>query len=163
MKREKSRIDWDAEAVAMADHVGHEMFAAHRGAMWWRRVGVSVVFGNDGYAVRSGGRFHEGELRPVDDPRPRREVALVREVLAKQGIEVLGFGTSSGNGYSWAMLVQTDDRAMLESVVWQAWDVACGGRSEIDPEMNAVHAGNLQLFHAREAIAHAVTPDHWAN
>jgi hypothetical protein len=101
-------IDWDAEATKMAVYVNERMFAAHRGAMPWKEVGVAVVFGNDGYGI-------DGE------PDVRGYVALLRRSLEDAGIPILGFGVDPGEGYSWAMLVRTDRVELLRQEVWQSW------------------------------------------
>jgi hypothetical protein len=149
------RIDWDAEAVAMADYVVERMFSAHRGVMPWRQTGVAVIFGNDGY----GGSYEN----PDGDPRVKKEVELVREALAGLGIDVFGFGVESAEDhYSWAMLVRSDDLGRLNSIAWQSWEVACGVRSEIDPNLELV--GGVQPGIAWKTIAEAgIRPDHSAN
>src|SRR5262245_46722961 len=98
------QFDWNTEAAKMADYVGEEMFEAHRGAMPWRQIGISVVFGNDGYEDQPG---------EESDSRAKREVALVRGTLEREGVDVLGFGTCPGDGYSWAMLVRSTDLPRL--------------------------------------------------
>ena len=36
----------------------------------------------------------------------------------------LGFGTGTDDGYTWAMIVQTDDHELLNELVWQAAETA---------------------------------------
>jgi hypothetical protein len=103
------QIDWNAEAAAMARHVNEEMMSAHRGAMPWLQVGISVVFGNDGYSCS-------------EDQRAKDEVDRVRRTLEDLGVKILGFAVSPGEGYSWAMLVETDHLEMLSDLVWRSWD-----------------------------------------
>jgi hypothetical protein len=75
-----NRPDWNEEAIRASEHFSSgENFAAHRGAMTWRCIGVSVVFGNDGYTT---------------SPYAQREVELVRAAIARLGITELGFGLS---------------------------------------------------------------------
>ncbi len=98
--------DWNAEAVVMAQYAGKEMFEAHRGAMPWKELGVSVVFGNDGYS---------------QDVRAKQEVEFVRSYCERAGIAVLGFGVDPDDGYSWAMLVKSADHESLIPVAWSGW------------------------------------------
>jgi hypothetical protein len=104
-------VDWSAEANRAAGFAGDAtaprkpMIAVFRGAMPWRIEGVTLIFGNDGYER---------------DQRSKDEVAKVRRFLAENGIEELGFATSP-EGYSWAMLVRSDDDDRLNDVVWAAW------------------------------------------
>ena len=134
-----NKVDWDSEAKRAANRVGDEMFEAHRGAMPWGQVGVSVVFGNDGYGA---------------DQRARREVAGVRRGLAEHGVAELGFGTRDDDGYAWAMIVQSGDIAFLESLVWGAWGVACG----TDVEGGGLGADDIQRGIARKTIAEQGDP-----
>jgi hypothetical protein len=100
-------MNWDAEAAAVANYVGDNMFEAHRGAMSWRQVGIAVVFGNDCYA---------------DDDRTKEEVFLLREALSQVGAKVLGFGVDTSEGYSWAMIVEPPDNVnvpFLNRMIWQ--------------------------------------------
>ena len=105
-------IDWNAEAARAADHVTcTELFKAHRGAIPWGNLGVVVVFGNDSY---------------TKDERARREVEFVREFLRTEGLTELGFGVDSDEGYSWAMIVDTNFTPPLFYAVWEAWGRASG-------------------------------------
>jgi hypothetical protein len=134
------QIDWDAEAAKVARYVQDELMSAHRGAIPWRRVGVSAVFGNDGYG----------------SPKVLAEVARVRARLAHFGIKILGFGVSPGDGKSWAMLVETDHpraEALLDCVVWEAWE---DGYSDLN------FAAQFQAAHA-EIARSGIRPDHSAN
>src|SRR4051794_7601014 len=101
------QFDWQAAASEAATFVNTNLMPAHRGAMPWRQLGISVVFGNDGYCT--------------DDPRSRHEVKLVREMLRRRGIEELGFGLDPMEGYSWAMIVRSHDVEFLLDAVWQSW------------------------------------------
>jgi hypothetical protein len=105
-------FDWQAEARAAANRIKARMFQAHRGAIPWRDLGVSVVFGNDGYTGLSG--------------RVRREVVEVRKRIAAAGMTELGFATDEEEDYTWAMIVRTDDIAFLSNAVWEAWNLANG-------------------------------------
>jgi hypothetical protein len=98
----------DPKIAAMSDkiasYIGHNLFAAHRGALLLDD-GISVAFGNDGYGVRD------------TDLRAKREVELLRQIAAVQSIEELGFGLSK-NAYSWALLFKTSNVEFLEAAVW---------------------------------------------
>jgi hypothetical protein len=123
-------MDWQAAASEAATYVSRNLMAAHRGAMPWRHLGIAVVFGNDGYSCE-------------DDSRPREEVDSVRGRLRERGIEELGFGLNAGDGYSWAMLVRSDDVEYLHDAVWRSW-----------PNANSVQY-EIAL---REVAAHGMTP-----
>ena len=51
-------------------------------------------------------------------------MAALRELLAAHGLVELGFGTGTHDGYTWAMIVQTDDHELLNELVWQAAEPA---------------------------------------
>lgn len=109
--------DWDTEAARVADYIGSEFFHAHRGATGWRQPGVVVAFGNDGYA---------------DDPLAREAVAMLRAELERRGWPVLGFGTDSDGGYTWAMLIRASDVAEMFVMVWEAWSQSQGADRDRD-------------------------------
>ena len=90
----KKAYEWASVAGRVVEYVSFgKMFAANRGAMRWDHAGVTVVFGNDGLDR---------------NPRAKDEVAAVRNHIADRGIRELGFATCPG-GYSWAILVQSED------------------------------------------------------
>jgi hypothetical protein len=95
----------DAEARRAANHFSENHFEAHRGAMPWETLGVSVVFGNDGFAT---------------DSKTKREVELVRAALSYLGIAELGLGVSDEDASTWALLAQTDLHERLSKLVWLA-------------------------------------------
>ena len=67
-----------------------------------------MIFGKDGF---------------LQDPRVRAEVHVLREVLARLGIEVLGFGTDTRKrspGRAWALVVRGDDVYLLGRALWAA-------------------------------------------
>jgi hypothetical protein len=109
--------DWLAEARKAANHIAEHMFTAHRGAMPWRLLGVTVVFGNDGYG---------------QDERARREVQIVRRVLAETGVAELGFATCDEDDYTWAMLIKAEDHAAWDAMLWAAWSHLNGTDEEDD-------------------------------
>jgi hypothetical protein len=41
--------------------------------------------------------------------------------LEERGIKILGFGVSSEDGISWAMLVQDFEIEALDALVWECW------------------------------------------
>jgi hypothetical protein len=130
------QIDWDAEAAKVAQYVQDELMSAHRGAIPWRQVGISAVFGNDGYG----------------SPKVLAEVDRVRARLIHFGIKILGFGTDPGAGKSWAMLVETDHPealGLLTAVVWEAWEDRYS-----DPNFHTARA---------EIAQSGIRPDHSAN
>jgi len=100
------KIDWNAEARLVVRHVSEHMFEAHRGAMPWKRPGISVAFGNDG----------AGE-------RQDREIAALRSYLEERQIDELGFAKSTGEDadYSWAMLIRSGNPDQFVSVLWDGW------------------------------------------
>jgi hypothetical protein len=130
--------DWNAEAARAANHVYTHHFEAHRGALPWGTQGLCAVFGNDGYTTDSTGRA-------------AREVEFVRERLQAEGLTELGFGVC-GEGYSWALIVQTVDDQWLTGVVSDAWYRACGPPAE--PDLAALHRA------AQTAIAADSLADH---
>jgi hypothetical protein len=133
-------IDWDAEAVAMANHVCERMFNVHRGAIPWRQLGIAVLFGNDGY---------------TEDDRSKREVSHLRGKMVDIESKVLGFGVNSEDGYSWAMLVLHPawlEVATLKDYVGQA-GVLCGYG-------NAAVQGSLG---SKTLAEESPRPDHSAN
>jgi hypothetical protein len=85
-------IDWNAEAVEMANYVSKHMSNVHRGAMAWRQVGIAVVFGNDGYS----------------DIRTQQEIASLRDDFEESHprVEEIGFGVDDEENFSWAILVK---------------------------------------------------------
>jgi hypothetical protein len=99
-------MDWDAEARRMAEHVLAEMIPDHRGAMPWRKDGISVVFGNDPDA---------------EDLQVKEVATRVCEILVQIGVKVLGFGVDRLDGLSWAILVESGDIDMLTRLVRLAW------------------------------------------
>jgi hypothetical protein len=179
-------VNWDNEATAMANYVDKKMPWVHRGAMPWRQVGISVVFGNDCYST---------------DERARDEVAWVRDRLGELGIKVLGFGPSrvergselwesfkadaadpkdnpdglgpeeyaaSFDGISWAMLVESPDTEALKRIVWQGWNFGCEKKEAREgkpcPAGLARAFADCQGAVADQAIAESgIRPDHSAN
>jgi hypothetical protein len=70
-----------------------------------RGLGIAVIFGEDGF---------------LQDVRTRAEVHVLRRVLARLGIEVLGFGTDTRKrspGRAWALVVRSDDVHLLGRVL----------------------------------------------
>jgi hypothetical protein len=98
----------------VANFIGNELHQAHRGVIYLAR-GDFLAFGNDGYDT---------------DERAKREVEAVRSSIAGQATEV-GFA-SSGDGYTWAMLLRTAKacatnagreafRTFLTMAMWKSW------------------------------------------
>ncbi len=86
----------------MARHVAANGPRAPLGAIEAREARVSVVFGND---------------PDLSAPEQKDEVTRVQEVLADAGIRVLGFGQDEENGYTWAMIVESEDIPMLNDLI----------------------------------------------
>jgi hypothetical protein len=101
---------WQAEASRAAQYTHDHLFACHRGALLWCPH-IAAVFGNDGYDPPSGRNVNDGNIRA------REEVEQVREKLREAGIKELAFGKDS-DGYSWAILVDSDDADGLFEMVW---------------------------------------------
>jgi hypothetical protein len=118
-------IDWNAEAGRVAEYVLVEMIPDHRGAMPWRKDGISVVFGNDSYA---------------EEPQAKEKAAKFREILGQIGVKVLGYGVDPLDGLSWVMLVETADTDMLTRLVWKAWEG--GDPGFIDTQFRVARATN---------------------
>jgi hypothetical protein len=109
-------IDWNAEAVEMANYVSRHMSNVHRGAMAWRQVGIAVAFGNDGYA----------------DFRTQQEIASLRDGFEQlyPPIEEIGFGVGSEDNHSWAMLVKLHEAGEPEFQIGCLNDIVAMTASE---------------------------------
>ncbi len=83
-------------------HVAENLPGQPRGAIAGRQARVSVVFGNES------GR---------DPAAVQDEVARIRESLDEEGIRVLGFAAAPGDGETWAMIVESEDLALLDELV----------------------------------------------
>jgi hypothetical protein len=99
---------WSRIAQQAAVDIQEQLLNVRRGAVAWRRPGLAVAFGNDGYA---------------QDERTCRAVAWLRHNLPRWGAAVLGCGTSD-DGYTWALLVQTERIDWLNHLVWRSWGEA---------------------------------------
>ena len=97
-----SERDWNAEAEAMARYIAENLPDQPRGAIAGRESRVSVVFGNES------GR---------DPAAVQDEVTRIRDSLDEEGIRVLGFAAAPGDGETWAMIVESEDLALLEDLV----------------------------------------------
>ncbi len=95
-------VDWNVAAVEAADRIHAHRLADHNGAAGWWKPGIFVAFGNDGYST---------------DENSRAAVDLLRQRLEDRKITELGFGVDSNGGYTWAMLVQTEDYLLHDAVV----------------------------------------------
>ena len=94
--------DWNAEAEAMARYVAENLPHVPRGVLPGRQSRVSIIFGNEG---------------DRDPPAVQDEVSRIRDSLDEAEIRVLGFGSDVGNEQTWAMLVESEDLALLEELV----------------------------------------------
>jgi hypothetical protein len=97
-----SESDWNAEAEAMALHVAENLSPVPRGVLSGRQSRVSVVFGND---------------RELDPLAAQQEVSRIRDALEQAGIRVLGFGVVPDDDLTWAMIVESEDVALLNELV----------------------------------------------
>jgi hypothetical protein len=102
-----SEQDWNAEAKSMAQYVSENLADRPRGAIAGRQARVSVVFGNEA------GR---------DPAAVQDEVARIRDLLDQEGIRVLGFAVATGDGETWAMIVESEDIDLLEELVSEPAD-----------------------------------------
>jgi len=133
------KIDWNAEARGMVRYVVKHMFEAHRGAMLWKKPGISVAFGNDG----------AGEKQD-------REIASLRAYLKANEIEELGFAKSTGEdaGYSWAMIIKSAAPDQFVAPLWVGWlgeDLQHGA---------AIAFSSLQVQIAQRVVAdHGIEPE----
>jgi hypothetical protein len=118
------QFDAKAAAIEAATLVFSHLLGGRRGVMPWRQHGIAVVFGNDGYSFYS---------------RSRDEVESVRERLRERGIEELDFGLDAQEGYSWAMLVRSEDVGALFEAIWRSRPDVDPGRDETDLGVIAAH------------------------
>lgn len=122
-------IDWDAEARTLANRICIEIQPAERGAHHWEGVGVTVIYGNDGWAVPG-------------DPRAQAEVAELRRTMAEAGVRELGIGTSDQYGdFTWVLVAATWASDDWHMKVWRAWNIA----NECDPDFEDAHAMGTAL------------------
>lgn len=105
-----------AEASRAAQYTHDHLFACHRGALLWCPH-VTAIFGNDGYDPGPGLPVNDGNIRA------RGEVEQVRQKLRGAGITELAFGKDS-DGYSWVILVESDDVDRLFEMIWRCYP--CG-------------------------------------
>ena len=114
-------IDWNAEAVRVANYIARHVLDMRCGALLWHN-GVTVAFGTDGY---------------VEDERSQAIVDLLRQIVEIPAwkIEHLGFGVNDGTeaGRTWVLLLDpalSDDVVALvhslDEAVWTAWHLAHG-------------------------------------
>lgn len=106
-------ISWFDEAKEAADYASNHHFSAHRGAILWM-PGVTAIFGNDGYMPRSD---------DIDESifTTRREVEQLRHKLSVMKVEELAFNTSEDDGYSWAILVASENAKELHDLIWDCY------------------------------------------
>ena len=129
------KIDWTAEARHMVRHVSKHMFEAHRGAMPWKKPGISVAFGNDGH-----------------DKRQINEIATLIAYLREHKIKELGFAATDDR-YSWVMIVKSDNPDQFVLPLWAGW-------LEGAPESLAAFFYGVQSSIAERVIEdHGIKPD----
>jgi hypothetical protein len=114
-------LDWNAEAVRVANYVARHIVEMQRGALLWHH-GIITAFGNDGYAV---------------DARSQGVVELLRQIvdIPAWKVDQMGFGVNDGKnaGHTWVLLL---DPALshdvvglvdsLDEAIWTAWNLANG-------------------------------------
>jgi hypothetical protein len=101
-------MSWTRIAEQAAVDIQEQVLNLRRGAVAWRRPGLAVAFGNDGY---------------TQDERTHRAVNWLRHNLPRWGAPVLAVGTSD-DGYTWTLLVETDRIDWLNHLVWRSWGEA---------------------------------------
>jgi hypothetical protein len=116
----------DALAKKLADFLAENVSAAPRGVIDFPSLGCVVAFGNDGYA---------------QDVRVRREVELIRLGLPAIGLDVLGFGLSTGEEHTWAMIVDAElgnyrHFSDVVDLVWSSWSRAVAEPRGRDPRID---------------------------
>ncbi len=97
-----SEQDWNAEAAAMTRHVTEHFPDITRGAIAGRQSRVSVVFGQEA------GR---------DPAAVQDEITRVRDMLDREGIRILGFAQGTGDGETWAMIVESEEVELLNELL----------------------------------------------
>lgn len=135
LDRLQTELD-DRKAMGWATMAYTRHFDAHRGS--WKVPGKRsecVIFGNDGFA---------------SDARAQIEVARLVQKLERLKIEILGFGTSKGDGYSWALRVVFKDADLLDHLVWNVWFSDIFGMKE-NPVSEELEAGLRRLKSVRAA------------
>jgi hypothetical protein len=100
-------MDMPAIAVQAAQYATDNLFEEHRGAMRWK--GQVAIFGNDGYETEE----------------TKLEVTILRQHLEEKGIQELGFGVAD-DGYTWAMIVDSENLDLLKGLVVASWEAAKG-------------------------------------
>jgi hypothetical protein len=118
------RKNLDILAGLLADHLGKEFPAESREAIPLSTLGQVLAFATDGFG---------------QDSRSRRGVELMRKGLRREGFSVLGFGVSSLDGRTWAMIVEADAENpevcdLIHSLLWSSREQADAEYEAIDPE-----------------------------
>ncbi len=127
-------IDWDAEAVRVANYITRRIVDMHRGALLWHQ-GIVVAFGTDDYS---------------GDEKSREVVQLLTQIvdIPAWKTEKLAFGINDEEdaGATWVLLLDpalSDDVGglvdSLDVAIWAAWHLA-NGRS---PESAAIRIADL--------------------
>lgn len=108
------------------------MQPAERGDHHWDGIGVTVIYGDDGWAAPG-------------DPRAQAEVAELRRMMAEEGVRELGFGTSGLYGdYTWVLMAATWASDEWHMKAWRARNIANGS----DPDYEDAHAMGTALQYA---------------
>lgn len=111
--RKANAAFWIDQARQAAEYVNRSHFEAHRGAFLWC-PDVTAVFGNDGYDPEADGLVNEAVQAA------RAEVnQLKKKLLTLKHVE-LGFGKSK-DGYTWVVLVDSDNVSELDSLIWTCY------------------------------------------
>ena len=119
---EKYFRSWQREAAEAVDYVHSHLHEAHRGAILWC-PGVTAIFGNDNHK----------------DERSRAGLQRLQDKLVES--EMLANHT---DGYSWVVLVRSDETMSLFNLVWDCCSVK--DHPAYSHQLNEAHAKVWSYF-----------------
>jgi hypothetical protein len=139
-------IDWDAEAVRLANYISRRIVDLHRGALLWHH-GIIVAFGTDHYST---------------DAKSQEVVQLLTQIIEIPAWKTdrLAFGTNDEEqaGSTWVLLLDparsNDVVGLVESLdiaIWTAWDLANGRAPESASDQDRRLAQETRLRKLRPA------------
>lgn len=122
-KRVLTTKQWLHEARKWATIANQEWFRDHINVLdLTTTVGVQAIFGNNRYR---------------QDERTRSQVEILRERMKAAGIEELAFGLSKAArgyphdaGYTWCIILDTDEDALVEGLKREVWAMYRGFQKE---------------------------------